>query len=301
MANALPPLNGLRAFEASARHLSMTLAARELHVTPGAVSLQVKELEAVLGVPLFVRRPRSLELTPQGMAYFAAVRSAFRQIREATADIAARARLSVLTISCTPTFAAQWLMPRLARFEAQVPGIDVRISATSRIADFARDGIDVAIRHGSGRYVGLVSERLIDDELTPVCSPALLEKVGGLATPADLARVTLLHDEHRHDWRLWLQVAGASGVDASNGHVFSDSNGAIEAAKAGHGVALVRLPFVEHELAQGSLVAPFSQRIGSDIAYHLVYPATALDRPHVAAFRTWIFAEAGRHENRSAA
>lgn len=294
MTDALPPLGALRAFEASARHLSMTRAAEELRVTPGAVSLQIKELEATLGVPLFVRRTRSLALTPQGSAYFTAIRPAFRIIREATAEILAAARTPVLTISCTPTFAAQWLVPRLAQFEALAPGVDVRISATNRIADFVRDGVDMAVRHGPGRYEGLVSERLLDDDLIPVCSPALLERAGGLATPPDLARVTLLHDVGRHDWRLWLKAAGATGADAARGPVFTDSNGAIEAAKAGHGIALVRQPFVERELAEGSLIAPFPHRLASNLAYFLVYPQTALDRPLAATFRTWLLTEAGR-------
>ncbi|MCH8685976.1 transcriptional regulator GcvA [Pedomonas mirosovicensis] len=288
----LPPLGALRAFEAAARHLSMKQAAEELRVTPGAVSLQIKELEATLGVPLFIRRTRSLALTPQGSTYFTALRPAFRLIRESTAEIIASARAPVLTVGCTPTFAAQWLMPRLARFETQAPEVDVRISATNRIADFSRDGIDIAVRHGFGQYDGLASERLLNDDLTPVCSPALLGRIGDLASPDDLARTALLHDASRRDWQLWLKAAGAACVDGSRGPVFVDSNGAIEAAKAGHGVALARLSFVERELAEGSLIAPFPQRITSDLAYYLVYPAGALDRPHVASFRTWLLAEA---------
>lgn len=292
MIQPLPPLGALRAFEAAARHLSMKRAAEELHVTPGAVSLQVKELETTLGVSLFVRRTRSLELTPQGSRYFHALRPAFRLIRESTAEIIASTRTPVLTVGCTPTFAAQWLMPRLCRFETQAPDVDVRISATNRIADFGRDGIDIAVRHGFGRYDGLVSERLLNDTLTAVCSPALPGRIGGLASPDDLARTALLHDASRRDWQLWLKAAGAAGVDSARGPVFVDSNGAIEAAKAGHGVALARQSFVERELAEGSLIAPFPQRITSDLAFYLVYPATALDQPHIAAFRHWLLDEA---------
>lgn len=292
MGATLPSLGALRAFEATARHLSVTLAAGELNVTPGAVSLQLKELEAALGVPLFVRRPRRMVLTASGEEYFATLRTAFRMIRQATAEVVARARLEVLVLSCTPSFAAQWLVPRLGRFEAQVSGVDVRISACNRVLDLAREGIDLAVRHGFGRYDGLLSERLLDDELVPVCSPKLLDQDAGLALSA-LADLDLLHDEHRHDWRLWLEAAGASALGERQGRVFVDSNGAIEAAKAGLGVALVRRSLVARELAEGVLVAPMEQGIASDLAYYLVYPPTALERPAIAALREWLLAEAG--------
>lgn len=291
--STLPSLSALRAFEAAARHLSVTLAARELCVTPGAVSLQVKELEAALGVQLFLRRPRSLALTAEGADYFVTLRTAFRLMREATAEITARARPAVLTLTCTPGFALQWLVPRLGSFEARMPGIDVRISPSNRRMDFALDGIDLAVRHGFGRYEGLVAERLVDDELVPVCSPALAAGAS-LSTPAQLAGFTLLHDEHRHDWPLWLEAAGAAEVDAARGPLFVDSNGAIEAARAGLGVALVRRSLVHRELAAGTLLAPFHQGVASALAYFLVYPAGVLERPAVAAFREWLLAQAGR-------
>lgn len=291
MAAPLPSLAALRAFEATARHSSVTEAARELNVTPGAVSLQVRELEQTLGVTLFERRPRQLVLTEDGSSYFSTLRRAFRMMREATEELTARQRAPVLTVSCTPTFGAQWLVPRIAAFERQMPGIDVRISASNRLTDFARDGVDVAIRHGLGRYDGLVSERLIDDDPVPVIHPALKQK-RPLDTPGDLAAHVLLHDVHRQDWRLWLDAAGAEEVDATRGPVFIDSNGAIDAAKAGDGVALVRLSLVARELADGVLVAPFPEGVMTGLAYHLVYPPTALDRPAVAAFRAWIVAEA---------
>jgi LysR family glycine cleavage system transcriptional activator len=299
MHGLLPPLGGLRAFEAVARHGSVTLAARELGVTPGAVSLRVKELEAALGVPLFLRRPRALSLTPDGQAYFATVRTSFRLLREATAEVAARARAQVLTVSCTPAFATQWLVPRLPRFEGAAPGVEVRIAATNRLVDFARDGVDLAIRHGPGRYDGLASERLLDDDLIPVLAPGLAPSLAGPGgatppTPPDLRSLTLLHDEHRHDWRLWLEAAGAEGVDWTRGPVFTDGNGAIEAARAGLGVALARASLVARELAEGALVAPFPQGVASGLAHHLVYPPGAMDRPAAAAFRDWALAEAGR-------
>jgi LysR family transcriptional regulator, glycine cleavage system transcriptional activator len=290
----MPSLGGLRAFDAVARHLSMTLAAGELRVTPGAVSLQIKELEAALGVQLFVRQSRRLILTPKGDEYFATVRTAFRMIREATAEIVTRSRLSVLTVSCTPSFAMQWLVPRLSRFESHVSDIDIRISASNRVMDFARDGIDVAIRHGFGGYDGLASDRILDDDLVPVCSPEFLRRSGAISSPGDLHDVALLHDEHRHDWRLWLQAAGDVSIDISQGTIFTDSNGAIDAAKAGLGVALVRRAFVERELAAGTLVAPLLLSVASDLAYYLVYPPAALSEPTVVSFREWLISEAAR-------
>ncbi|MEI2300713.1 transcriptional regulator GcvA [Ensifer sp. MJa1] len=291
MSTSLPSLVSLRAFEATARHSSVTKAARELNVTPGAVSLQIRELEQTLGVTLFERRPRQLVLTEDGSSYFATLRRAFRMMREATEELTARRRAPVLTVSCTPTFAAQWLVPRIGAFEQQVPGIDVRISTTNRLTDFQADGVDVAIRHGLGRYDGLISERLIDDDPVPVIHPALRAR-RPLDTPNDLAAHVLLHDVHRQDWRLWLDAAGVEGVDAARGPVFVNSNGAIEAAKAGDGVALVRLSLVTRERAEGVLEAPFPEGVMTGLAYHLVYPPAALDRPPVTAFRAWIIEEA---------
>lgn len=292
MGEALPPLNALRAFEAAARHGSMSLAAEELHVTAGAVSQQVKELERHFGTPLFTRKPRRIVLTEQGARLFPAVRSAFRILREASAKVRARPGMAMLTVTCTSGFASQWLLPRLARFETLHPTVEVRISASNRVMDFERDRVDLAVRHGFGHYPGLISERLVDDDLIPVCSPHLLREAGPFAAAADLGRVTLLHDEHRHDWALWLAAAGAPDVDPSAGPVFVDGAGAVAAAKAGRGVALVRRSMIREELSEGSLVAPFPQGVDSDLAYHLVCPPVALDREHTAAFRNWLLAEA---------
>ncbi|PWC75768.1 transcriptional regulator GcvA [Azospirillum sp. TSH64] len=298
---SLPPLAGLRAFEATARHLSMTVAARELNVTPGAVSLQVKELETVLGLRLFERRPRSLALTAEGAAYHAAIRTAFRLMRDATAELTAGRRRPELTLSCTPAFAVQWLVPRLPRFEEAAPGIDVRIGVTNRLVDFAQDRVDVAVRHGLGAYEGLCAERLIDDELVPVCSPDYLRTAPPVRHPADLAADPaegpvahrLLHDEHRGDWALWFRAAGVPDTGADRGPVFADGNGVMEAAKAGLGVALVRDRFAADDLAAGRLVVLFDQRLSNGLAYHLVYPGGAEEKPAVAAFLRWIRAEAG--------
>ncbi|MXN44824.1 transcriptional regulator GcvA [Shinella kummerowiae] len=291
MSNRLPSLSGLRAFEATARHLSVTLAAGELSVTPGAVSLQIRDLEQSLGVRLFDRLPRQLRLTEDGEGYFKAMRSAFRLMREATDELLARARPATLSISCTPTFAAQWLVPRLPHFEERMPGVDIRISASNRLVDFVRDGVDIAIRHGFGRYQGLVSERLLDDDLVPVIAPALRE-ARPLDTPGDLINHVLIHDVHRQDWRLWLEAMGVTEIDAMRGPVFQDSNGAIEAVKAGDGVGLVRLSLVAREIQERRLVAPFSRGVSTGLAYYIVYPPGALDRPAVTALRQWLTDEA---------
>ncbi|MDM9647158.1 transcriptional regulator GcvA [Rhizobium sp. S163] len=294
MSDFLPSLSALRAFEAAARHLSMTLAARELNVTPGAVSLQIRDLETSLGVRLFERKTRALALTPEGADYFTTLRAAFRLVREATAAITARNRGTVLNITCTAGFATYWLVPRLSRFEALNPEIDVRISASHRVMDFQRDGIDLAIRHGLGGYDGLVSERLVDDELVPVCTPKLADALGPDPSPDALAPFQLIHDVYRHDWQLWLEAAGASDADAARGPVFMHGNGAYEAMKAGLGFALMRRSFVTTELEDGQVVAPFPVGVASRLAFHLVYPGQALERPAAAAFRRWLLSEAQR-------
>lgn len=292
MAAELPSLKGLRAFEAAARYRSVTLASNELNVTPGAVSLQIRELEARLGVQLFFRKPRSIQLTREGERYYGALRTAFRMMREATAELTARSEITVLTLSCTPTFAVQWLMPRLPSFQQQHPHVDVRISVTNRLVDFSRDDVDLAVRHGFGRYEGLESIRFIDDSTLPVCSPQFLEKYGSLQEASDLKSVPLLHDENRNEWRRWLEAAGASDVDASGGTVFIDSNGALDAAKAGHGIALTRRSLVSRELAEGALIAPFGKDMASTLAYFLVYPRRMLDNPDLVTLIEWMLSQA---------
>ncbi|WP_010139550.1 transcriptional regulator GcvA [Oceanicola sp. S124] len=302
MSTRLPSLNALRAFEAAARHGSMSLAASELRVTPGAISQQIRELERDLGRPLFHRRPRQITLTETGADLFPALRSAFRILREASERARRPQGPEVVTLSCTSGFASQWLLPRLAAFEAAHPGIDLRISASNRVLDFRRDGIDIAVRYGLGRWPGLTCERLLDDELTPVCAPGYRQSRGGLSHPADLARARLLHDEHRYDWPLWMSAAGAPEVAATAGVLFADGTGAIEAALSGLGVALVRRSFVARELAEGRLVAPFPQGLASDLAYYLVYPEAGCGAGGAATLRHWLLETAGalqaRRKNR---
>lgn len=292
MPDSLPPLRALRAFEATARHASVTLAAEELHVTPGAVSVQIRELESNLGVSLFTRLPRRLILTAAGERYFPVIREAFRTVRAATADVIAQSQRQVITIACTPSIAVQWLVPRLGALEQQMPDVDIRVSPSTRVMDFSRDAIDLAIRHSSGHHDGLTSEKLLDDKIMPACSPALLDRLGPIRRPDDLRRFPLLHCEDRREWREWLDSTGATHVDASHGPLFINSNGEIEAAKAGLGVAMVRLSLIEKELVEGVLVVPLPQGLVSDMAYYLVYPPMMLDRPTARSVRDWLVAEA---------
>lgn len=294
MSEILPSLSALRAFEAAARHLSMKRASEELGVTPGAISLHVRELEASLGLALFERHPRQLALTEAGAEYFLSLRSAFRLMREATHAVRSRQRPDIVTLSCTTGFALQWLMPRLDQFLEDNPDIDLRIGTTARLVDFVRDRVDLGIRHGLGSYPGLLSDRLIDDDFIVVASPAQAASLGHSALPAGLTGERLIHDVDRNDWRLWLEEANAPEVDWRKGVVIAaDSNGALEAARAGLGFALVRRGFAEQDLDAGRLVAPFSQSLKSRFAYYVVYPPEALERAAVRRVRAWILAQAG--------
>jgi LysR family glycine cleavage system transcriptional activator len=286
----LPPLNALRAFEAAARRLSFKEAAAELGVTNGAVSLQIKNLEDALGAKLFDRRPRAVVLTSDGQRYFRSVRTAFRILNDATVQFRSLDR-SVLTVSCTPLFASQWLIPRLGAFRRRAPDVDVRISTTNRLIDFARDGIDLAIRHGLGRYPGLLSEKLIDDDLVVVCSPNLIKRRLP-RTADDLRQYPFLHDECDDDWRLWLSAAGANGIDWPAGPIFPDSKAVIEAAIAGDGLALIRESMIGSELRDKRLVRALPARLKVDLAYFVVHSLGTLDRREVAAFHAWLLEQA---------
>lgn len=294
MGRRLPPLNALRAFEAAARHLSFTRAAHELNVTQAAVSHQVKALEARLGLALFRRLNRALILTEDGQAYLPPVRDAFDAIAEATRRLEARLSGGALTVSTMDSFAAAWLVPRLGRFRAAHPDIDVRITITDRLVDFVRDDVDLGIRYGRGHYPGLRVVRLLTEDIFPVCSPALLRGDNPLRTPADLCHHTLLHDDMREDWRMWLMAAGVAGVDPTRGPAFSHSHLVLQAAADGQGVALGRGALVAHDLAAGRLVKPFDISLAADYAYYVVTLEAAAAQPKIAAFRDWLLEEARR-------
>jgi LysR family glycine cleavage system transcriptional activator len=298
MATRLPPLNALRTFEAAARHLSFTKAAGELFVTQAAVSHQIRALEEHLGAPLFRRMNRALILTDQGQVLLPAVRDAFDRLRAGVRRVEDLSTGGALTISTTPSFAASWLAGRLARFQALHPEIELQLSATSRSVDFAREGIDCGIRYGAGDWPGLVSQRLLETALLPVCSPALLDGADPLRRPQDLARHTLLHAlDDPDDWRLWLRAAGVVGVDPTRGLKFDSVPLVLQAAVSGAGVGIGRRQLVEAELAEGRLVAPFDLELPDAYAYYFVAPETTADQPKLAAFRDWLLAEVASSAN----
>ncbi len=295
MARRLPPLNALPDFEAAARHLSFTKAAEELHVTHGAVSRQVKSLEDYLGLSLFRRFNRALRLTDEGQAYARSVRELLDSLAEETRQLRAPKEASGLTVSTTYSFTSGWLVPRLGRFRAFHPEIDVRLQANDQVSDFARENVDLAIRYGRGHYPGLAAMRLMGDDYAPVSSPALLKGRHPLKKPSDLRHHVLLHEEGTEvDWRMWLMAAGVDGIDASRGPIFSHSAMATQAAIRGEGVALGRTALIEEELAAGQLVCLFDLRLKAEMAYYIICPPRSLERPKVRAFRDWMLAEASR-------
>jgi LysR family glycine cleavage system transcriptional activator len=288
----LPPLNAVRAFEAAARHLNFNRAAEELHVTPSAVSHQIRGLEEFLGVPLFRREGRQVALTPEAENYLLAVREGLERIAAATERLTAAQAAGVLTLSVAPSFATPWLVPRLAAFQLAHPAIEVRLISALDLVDFTRSDVDAAIRYGLGKWPGLRSHRLFAEELVPVASPALRDGSPPLRRPEDLRQATLLHVLWRlGQWRMWLGVAGVSGIDAERGPKFQTTPLALEAAMAGQGVAIADPRLVAENLKSGRLVTLFDVVLPSESAYYFVYPETRADSPAIAAFRDWLLAE----------
>lgn len=292
MKRRLPSLNALKAFEASARHESFTKAAAELFVTQGAVSQQVKGLEEELGLKLFRREHQRLLITDVGRAYLEVVRDAFDRISMGTERLLQRQASGLLNVSTSPNFAAKWLVHRLGRFSEAHPEIDLRISASMHHVDFAREEVDLAVRHGDGRWPGLHVTRLCAEELFPVCSPALLKGPKGLKTPADVKRHPLLHSNDTAHWKHWLQLAGVTGVEVDRGIVFNQASMAIDAALQGQGVAMARTALAAWDLLAGRLVRPFKLAIDAPFALWIVCPKAAAELPKIATFRHWLVAEA---------
>lgn len=299
MSDDLPPLNALRAFEAAGRHLSISKAAQELHVTPAAVSHQVKSLEEYLDVPLFRRTGNALSLTDAGQALLPGLQSGFAELQQAVGALREHDVRGPLVLSVAPVFAASWLIPRLGDFRRSHPEIDVRVSATLELADFERDGVDAAIRVGRGRYPGLMADRLFGESVVPMCSPALLDGENPIERPEDLRRQVLLHfdwpgtEQVFPDWETWLRAAGVEGVDPSPGPRFMQPDHAMQAAIAGAGVVLGWRTLARPDLDAGRLVAPFDLSIPTEVAFYLVYPELQRERPKLLAFREWLLREAG--------
>ncbi|BAL74101.1 transcriptional regulator GcvA [Bradyrhizobium cosmicum] len=293
MTARLPSLNGLRAFEAAARHLSFTLAASELNVTQTAISHQIRRLEEELGIRLFIRQNRALALTPEARDYLPGVRAAFNDLRLATDRLLRKDDDKVLTVSTLASLAAKWLLPRLTDFQEQHPGIDVRITTSTSLVDFQRDNVDAAIRYGRGQWPGLRADWLMADELFPVCSPSLLRGDKPLRKPEDLRGHPLLHTSNANsdDWRLWLTAAGLP-VDIARqpGITFDMIFMTIQAAIDGIGVAMGRTSYVQDDIAKGRLVVPFKIALPADAGFYLVAPEGRREAPKLAAFRTWMIA-----------
>ncbi|MBR1178590.1 transcriptional regulator GcvA [Bradyrhizobium sp. KB893862 SZCCT0404] len=293
MTARLPSLNGLRAFEAAARHLSFTLAASELNVTQTAISHQIRRLEEELGIRLFVRQNRALALTPEARDYLPGVRAAFNDLRLATDRLLRKDDDKVLTVSTLASLAAKWLLPRLTDFQEQHPGIDVRITTSTSLVDFQRDNVDAAIRYGRGQWAGLRADWLMADELFPVCSPSLLRGDKPLRQPEDLKGYPLLHTSNANsdDWRLWLTAAGLpADIARQPGITFDMIFMTIQAAIDGIGVAMGRTSYVQDDIAKGRLVVPFKIALPADAGFYLVAPEGRREAPKLAAFRQWIVA-----------
>jgi LysR family glycine cleavage system transcriptional activator len=290
----LPPLNALRAFEAAGRHLSITAAAEELHVTPGAVSRQIRGLEEGLGVQLLHRGHRQISLTSAGEDYYRAVTRAMDDLREATTRLNKRAKRKQLKVRVYTTFAMRWLIPRLSSFHAANRGIEVLLTASLDPVDFRKEDIDGAIRLGDGKWSGANAYRLVSNILVPVCSPGLLAAGPKVRKPADLRHHTLLHSIARpDDWAHWLRsVRAERDVDARGGMTYQSSAMAYAAAIEGQGFAIAQRFLVAADLEAGRLVAPFRQAVDmGDFTYYLLTPADRKESPSMTVFRQWLLAQ----------
>ncbi len=296
MSRRLPPLNALRAFEAAGRLASMSAAAEELAVTPAAVSHQIKALEDYFGNPLFYRTVRAIRLTDSGAAllpYLSKGLELWTQGCRALEDLDGD---EPLVISSAPVFAGKWLVRRLSEFNVVHPDITVRLDGSLSIANFTSDGVDAAIRFGTGPYPDLHADALVNEDVAPVCSPALLQGERPLRSPADLAHHTLIHVDWyaaagtQPDWAMWLKTAGVHGVDSSKGPVVTSDSLAVEAAMNGGGVVLVSEFLVRQDLDSGRLVKPFDLVLPSNHWYWFVCPPENMERPKVRAFRDWLVA-----------
>jgi LysR family glycine cleavage system transcriptional activator len=292
MLRRLPPLNALRAFEAAARHESFTRAAEELCVTQGAVSHQVKALEVELGIKLFNRERQRLVITEAGREYLIVLRDALDRIAVGTERLLQRQSSGVLTVSTSPDFAAKWLVNRLGRFAEEHPGIDLRVSATLHHVDFAREDVDLAVRHGDGNWPGMDVARLSAEHLFPVCSPKLLAGRNRLTKPANVLKFPLIHADDRKDWARWLEAVGVDGAKLSHGPVLNRVSMVIDAAIDGQGIALARTTLAASDLISGRLVRPFDEELRLSKTYWVICPKATTTLPKIVMFRDWLLSEA---------
>lgn len=319
MTHRLPPLNSLRAFEAAARHLSFKEAADELAVTPTAVSHQIKVLEEFVGLPLFRRLTRALELTTEGAAMLPRVQEGFASLAAAIEATRRKETGGIVSVCAPPNFATRWLVPRLGSFSRAHPDIDLRLSSSvatvdSRERNLAAEGnpnpepeCDLTIRFGRGHYPGCTVDRLFSPAYVAVCTPALIASEHPLKEPRDLLWHNLIHDatipdlDDRPGWAQWLSLAGVADLeDLVRGSYFEDAALALAAAMAGHGVALAARPLVSTDISAGRLVMPFPHSIPSRYAYYVTIPGSQAKRPAVLALRNWLVEEAARERGEEA-
>jgi LysR family glycine cleavage system transcriptional activator len=284
-------LNNLKAFDAAARHESFTRAAEELCVTQGAVSQQVKALEAALGMKLFNRARQRLIITEAGRYYLTIVRDALDRIALGTERLLQRQSAGVLTVSTSPDFAAKWLVHRLGNFAEAHSDIDLRVSATLHHVDFAREEVDLAVRHGDGNWPGLDTVQLSTEQLFAVCSPKLMGR-RKLGKPADILKFPLIHLDSRADWTKWLRMVGVKDADLTHGPVLNRASMVIDAAVNGQGVALARTTLAAWDLIHGRLVRPFPDSLRLSKTYWIICPRATSNMPKIATFRNWLLAEA---------
>ena len=288
----LPPLNALKAFEAAARSQNFTRAAEELRVTQGAVSHQVKALEATLGIKLFNRERQRLVITDAGREYLGVVRDALDRIAAGTERVLQRQNSGVLTVSTSPDFAAKWLVYRLGRFAEAHPEIDLRVSATMHHVDFVREEVDVAVRHGDGNCGGLDAVRLCSEQLFPICSPNLLSGRNRIAKPSDLLKFPLLHLDDNKSWARWFEAAGIADVELPRGLILNRRSMLIDAAIDGQGVALALTTLAAWDLINRRIVRPFDIGLRLSRTFWIVCPKTSSTMPKIKTFREWLLAEA---------
>lgn len=295
-------LNALRAFEASARHQSFSAAAAELHVTPAAVGQLVRTLEDWLGTPLFVRNTSGkARLIPTDAAERALpdIRAGFDRLALGMERLQEGSIRGVLTVAVSPAFAAKWLLPRIDRFQVICPDTDVRLDTNLKPVDFVAQQVDIGVRYGTGRWPGLTAEKLMDEEIYPVCSPQLLREHWRLQKPNDLVREMLIHDLSMDNhsgfptWEAWMQKAGLTDTTSLRGMQINNSAAVLQAAVEGHGVALARSVMARDDLASGRLVRLFPEiSVASELAYYVVYRPECASLPRLATFRDWLLAEA---------
>lgn len=294
----LLPLNALKAFEAAGRHLNFTAAAEELSVTLSAISHQIRQLEELLGVPLFRRTRKGLVLSTEGQLILPDVQRGFDFLASGLSKLEARRGEGTLTVSMLSTFAMRWFIPRLPRFQERFPDIEVRITTSIKPADLEHEGIDCAIRHGDGAWPGLSATRLFSESLVPVAHPKFAKQI---RRPADLAGQKLLHSQNRReDWRVWLNAAGETEIDANAGPMFETRSYAIQAAVQGMGIAVMDPQLVAEEIAGKRLIRLFDEALPLTNSYWFVCLEHMADAPRIKAMREWLTEDVSKKKGEAA-